>query len=59
MNTAKRRFIVDPFVVRHRVTGPLLVLLGLVVLGAVVGAAIGSVIVQVVELLLLLVNGGS
>ena len=59
MTAMDPRVIPDPFVVKHRITGPLLVLLSLVVLGALVGAVIGSVIVRVIELMLLIVSSGS
>lgn len=59
MKAMEPRVIPDPFVAKHRVSGSLLVLLGLVVLGALVGALIGSVIVRVIELVLLIVGSGS
>ncbi|WP_395695128.1 hypothetical protein [Nocardioides sp.] len=57
MSTAGPGLIPDPFLARHRVAGALLALLALVVLGAVTGALIGSLLAQAVDLVLGVVGG--
>ena len=49
----------DPFAARHRVTGAILALLGLVLFGVVVGLAVGSVLARVLDLVLSVVGGGT
>ncbi len=57
MATLERRVIHDPFLAQHRVVGATIALLGLIAVGALLGLVVGSVVAQVIDLVLAVVAG--